>query len=269
MTDPNPPLIRRHRLVGNDIIDIAKYIGKDSPDAALRFFDAVDATLLGPSEMPGNGAAAADQQSHLPPPPGGAVSRPAFPGGWSNYCTDGHVCVSRFACPPTAGPTRQVLRYDELGYNAQRMHLDNDERTFIRAAFDLTEESGADVDAQVISQLTDLHPQHAADLLLILTNKGVFDGLSFGNTATWTPEGKQLARKLRRQGAQGGSERTTPPFAEAQAERLERLLIAVYEDPEPAHFDRAKALDLADPPGRAGRGDTALQGVPPRKPPSR
>jgi hypothetical protein len=55
MTDPNPPLIRRHRLVDNDIIDIAKYIGKDSPDAALRFFDAVDATLLGPSEsgMPG------------------------------------------------------------------------------------------------------------------------------------------------------------------------------------------------------------------------
>ena len=55
MTLPGPPIIRRHRLVGQDITDIADYIGGDNADAALRFFDAVDVTLLGLAGMPGKG----------------------------------------------------------------------------------------------------------------------------------------------------------------------------------------------------------------------
>lgn len=48
-------LIRRHPLVGRDVMDIADYIGRDSPEAARRFFVQIQTTLTGLAEMPGKG----------------------------------------------------------------------------------------------------------------------------------------------------------------------------------------------------------------------
>lgn len=49
-------VVRRRPEVYHDVIAAAEYIERDSADAALRFFDAVEATVAGLAAMPGKGA---------------------------------------------------------------------------------------------------------------------------------------------------------------------------------------------------------------------
>ena len=58
-------IIRRHRLVLQDIVDIAEYIARDSVDAALRFLDSTEATVGGLLDMPGKGALCEFEEAHL------------------------------------------------------------------------------------------------------------------------------------------------------------------------------------------------------------
>lgn len=48
--------VRRNPRVKRDILDLARYIARDNLDAGLKFFDAVEQTLLKLAEMPGMGA---------------------------------------------------------------------------------------------------------------------------------------------------------------------------------------------------------------------
>jgi toxin ParE1/3/4 len=47
--------VRRRKEVKNDIIELARYIARDSMDSAMRFIDAVESTLAGLAEIPGKG----------------------------------------------------------------------------------------------------------------------------------------------------------------------------------------------------------------------
>lgn len=48
--------IRRNPRVKQDILELPRYIARDSFDAGMRFFDAVEQTLAKLAEMPGMGA---------------------------------------------------------------------------------------------------------------------------------------------------------------------------------------------------------------------
>lgn len=47
--------VRRHRLVEQDILDLALWIARDSRDTAIRFFDAVEDSIAGLRQVPGKG----------------------------------------------------------------------------------------------------------------------------------------------------------------------------------------------------------------------
>ena len=48
--------VRRHVDVEADILDLATWIARDSKDAAFRFFDAVDASIVSLRSMPLRGS---------------------------------------------------------------------------------------------------------------------------------------------------------------------------------------------------------------------
>ena len=64
---PNLPqrLVRRHRLVLSDIVNIADYIARDSVDAALRYVENTETSVAGLLEMPGKGAPCGFIERHL------------------------------------------------------------------------------------------------------------------------------------------------------------------------------------------------------------
>jgi plasmid stabilization system protein ParE len=49
-------IVRRHRLVYRDVIELADHMSRDSLPSAVRFFDNVETTLAGLLEMPGKGS---------------------------------------------------------------------------------------------------------------------------------------------------------------------------------------------------------------------
>jgi plasmid stabilization system protein ParE len=48
--------VRRHIDVERDILDLAMWIARDSRDAAIRFFDAVETGITSLRSMPGKGS---------------------------------------------------------------------------------------------------------------------------------------------------------------------------------------------------------------------
>ena len=49
-------LVRRHAHVEHDILDLARWIAKDSHAMAMRFLDSVEETVSGLQHMPGKGS---------------------------------------------------------------------------------------------------------------------------------------------------------------------------------------------------------------------
>jgi toxin ParE1/3/4 len=48
--------VRRHVAVEQDILDLAAWIARDNRDAAYRFLDSVEASILSLRSMPGKGS---------------------------------------------------------------------------------------------------------------------------------------------------------------------------------------------------------------------